>query len=96
VGLACYLVEIEADRLGIPDGPLGFIANRWVIAASVDGARRKALLMTQRVWERKWVPPGSRNLALTAVRAERVSFVRWSRGLKQNSGHIFYEQDDEG
>lgn len=92
--LGYYLVQIEADRLGVPDGPLGFIANRWIVAASVHGAQRKALRMTQRVWERKWVPPGSRNLALVVARTERVSFVRWLGGRKQNGGHIFYDQDD--
>jgi hypothetical protein len=89
-------VEIEAVRLGIPEGPPGFIANRWVVAASVEGAQRKAIRVTQRVWERKWVPPGSRNLVLTVAHTERVSFAPWLRGLRQNNGHIFYEQDDEG
>lgn len=84
-----YVVEIEGRDLKIPDGPIGFFANRYVLAGSSADAEKRA----RRVMLRQWSKSFDSVPNLKANRIEPIGLLHALRNLRQNRGHTFYLED---
>lgn len=85
-----YLVEVEANGLVIPDGPIGFIANRFVLAKSERDAIDKAFALTLR-GSNGWLEGKKPRLSANYVR--RIGIWHFLTHRRQNRGHAFFMEE---
>ncbi len=89
-----YHVTIEAGRLAVGDGTKGFIANRYVLAPTLAEAERRAIAMTLRDWTSgRWKDVSTEVPSVLATDSAKIGLLGYLHGLRQNRGHVFYEED---
>jgi len=89
-----YRVFIEASGLAIPNGPIGFATNRFVLASTPSEAKALAVRKTLRAWTLgHWKGVSGRVPEMMATEVEEVSLLRFQEGLRQNGAHAFYEEE---
>ena len=91
-----YHLLIEGSGLHIPDGPIGFTANRFVYARTPDEAEKLIRHRTKGDWTTglyAGLSPGSPP-KVEVLERRRVSISMFLRNWRQNRAHVFYEIDD--
>ena len=88
-----WLVEVEGAELGTVNGPVGFVANRFVLASSESAAIKRALTITTKGWERRLHEIDATTLRIIAGEVRQIGWMHYLTCKRQNRGHALFMEE---
>lgn len=88
-----WLVEVEGADLGLDNGPVGFFANRFVLANSKSAAVEQAFAITVKGWRRRFQTIGGSPPRLFAGEVQQIGWMHYLTHKRQNRGYTFFLEE---
>lgn len=88
-----WLVEVEGAELRLANGPVGFFANRFVLANSKAAAIERAFAITITGWRRRVSNVGGSTPRLIAGEVRQIGWIHYLTHRRQNRGHAFFMKE---